>query len=230
MRRLWVEDRPRGWREVSYQRSRARKGKAWWVEKRSSYSRSFGFNLTARYLMGRARSRGPARCLILEARGICNFIGLMYLCPPSPSRPYYRHGSLLVCLTSPTYLRICRICIQSCALSPPHSGTRGTCHPYSTRFPKGRGRGKTLPRAGVEDITRTLPCRLPPIAMHRAQLRVRRDTAVYLHSRSKTGRKREVGAGGVPRQLRKVQCGVSERGKGGGANASMRAAVRAFSA
>lgn len=42
-----------------------------------------------------------------------------------------------------------------------------------------------MPRACVEDGTRTLPCRFPPILMHRARLRVG-NTAVYLHSRSKT--------------------------------------------
>lgn len=130
-------------------------------------------------------------------------------------------------------LRICRIAIQSCAPPPPPQTPTDTPDVPAIPVPrvfreKGKGETEKVPRAGVEDRTGTLPCRISPIAMHRAQLRVGRDTAVYLHSRSKTGKRRWWVQ--VEYQDNYVKCNAGiERGKG--ANASMRAAVRrAFNA
>jgi hypothetical protein len=143
---------------------------------------------TIQYLMRGTRSRGPARCLNLEA---WNFLlGDWFRAPPGRIRV----PSRLVSLTPPTYVYAVLHSVV-CPFPPLQTPTETPdvpAIPVPRVFrEKGKGeRKKNVPCAGEEDRTRTLPCRVSPIAMHRARLRVGRDTAVYLHSRSKTGKRR----------------------------------------
>ena len=120
---------------------------------------SLWFRLTARYYLigGETRSRGPARCLILEA---CKFPRRLGSCP----RTHYRKPRRLSHAPGPTY--VYAVLHSVVCPSPPsdaHRDARCTCHPCSTRFPReGKGRERKKKRAacwcGGQDTNLTLPC------------------------------------------------------------------------
>lgn len=156
---------------------------------------------------GETRSRGPARCLILEA---CKFPRRLGSCP----RTHYRQPRRLSHAPGPTYVDAVLhsvVCPSPLLRRPPRRPMYlpSLFHAFSERRERDREEKKTCRvqvwRTGHE----------PYLAVFLLLQCIVHDyvwggTPRYICTHGQREETEVVGAGGVPRQLRKVQCGVSK--------------------